>query len=125
MMAGQNVKKKYLMRQIPIKMLKQFKIIAIIAIIRRTSNYMYVLDPFRLQKVNKLYYRKYKPVRITQKEHLLIWNTETTQNNYLRNYQTETAIFLATKHEKTIMACSYLNFSMQKIHQNSKKWWLL
>ena len=31
--------------------------------------------------------------------------------------------FLATKHEKkTIgMACSYLNFSIQKIHQNSKK----
>ena len=24
-------------------------------------------------------YRKYKPVRITQKEHLLIWNSETTQ----------------------------------------------
>ena len=46
-------------------------------------------------------------------------------NIYLRNYQTETAIFLATKHEKTIMACSYLNFSIQKIHQNSKKWWLL
>ena len=51
-------------------------------------------------------------VRITQKEHLLIWNSETTQNLniYLYNYQTETAIFLATKHEKTIMACSYLNF---------------
>ena len=46
-------------------------------------------------------------------------------NIYLHNYQTETAIFLATKHEKTIMACSYLNFSIQKIHQNSKKWWLL
>ena len=46
-------------------------------------------------------------------------------NIYLRNYQTETAIFLATKHEKTIMACSYLHFSTQKIHQNSKKWWLL
>ena len=60
---------------------------------------------------NKLY-QKYKPVRITQKEHLLIWNSETTQNLniYLHNYQTETAIFLATKHEKTIMACSYLNF---------------
>ena len=26
------------------------------------------------------------------------------------NYQTETAIFLAKKHEKTIMTCSYLNF---------------
>ena len=38
------------------------------------------------------------------------------------------AIFLATKHpgkpEKTNMAHSYLNFSMQKIHKNSKKWWL-
>ena len=64
-----------------------------------------------MQRVNKLY-RKYKPVRITQqKEHLLIWNSETTQNLniYLHNYQTETAIFLATKHEKIIMACSYLN----------------
>ena len=69
-------------------------------------------------------YRNYKPVRITQqKEHLLIWNSETTQNLniYLHNYQTETAIFLATKHEKTIMACSYLNFPIQEIHQNSKK----
>ena len=44
------------------------------------------------------------------KEHLLIWNSETTQNLYLSNYQTETAIFLATKLEKTIMACSYLKF---------------
>ena len=72
---------------------------------------MRVLDPFHLQRVNKLY-RKYKPARITQKEHLLIWNSETTQNLniYLYNYQTETAIFLATNHGKTIMACSYLNF---------------
>ena len=45
-------------------------------------------------------------------------------NIYLRNYQRGTAIFLATKHKKTIMVCSYLNFSIQKIHQNSKKWWL-
>ena len=39
-----------------------------------------------------------------QKEHLLIWNSETTQNLdiYLYNYQTETAIFLATKHEKKL-----------------------
>ena len=72
---------------------------------------LYVLDPFHLQRANKLY-RKYKPVRITQKEHLLIWNSETTQNLniYLYNYQTETASFLAAKHEKTIMACSYLDF---------------
>ena len=41
-------------------------------------------------------------------------------NNYLRNYQTETAIFLATKHKKAITASSYLNFSIQKIHQNGK-----
>ena len=40
---------------------------------------------------------------------------------YFHNCQTETAIFLATKHEKKIMACSYLHFSIQKIHQNSKK----
>ena len=68
---------------------------------------LYVLGPFHLQKVNK-FYRKYKPVRITQqKEHLLIWNSETTQslNIYLHNCQTETAIFLGTKHEKTIMEC--------------------
>ena len=65
-------------------------------------------------------YRKYNQSeqRITQqKGHLLIWNSETTQNLniYLHNYQTETAIFLATKHEKTIMVCSYLNFPIQKI----------
>ena len=95
-----------------------------------------MLGPFHLQRVNKLY-RKYKPVRITQqKEHLLIWNSETTQNLniYLYNYQTETAIFLATKHGKEIMACSYwffkkyfLNFElltsstikMKSIHLNS------
>ena len=86
-----------------------------------------MLGLFHLQRVNKLY-RKYKRVRLTQqKEHLLIWNSETAQNLniYLHNYQTETAIFLATKHGKTIMACNYLNFSIQKIHQNSKKWWLV
>ena len=41
-------------------------------------------------------------------------------NIYLHNYKTEIAIFLATKHEKTIMACSYLNFYIQKINQISK-----
>ena len=112
---------------------RTFKIIAIdfkccilSGIIRRVSSYMCWVF-FICKRVNKLY-RKYKPVRITQqKEHRLIWNSETTQNLniYLHNYQTETAIFLATKHEKTIMACSYLNFSIQKIHQNSKKLWLL
>ena len=52
------------------------------------------------------------------KKHLLIWNSETTQNLniYLYNYQTETAIFLATKHEKIIVACSYLNFYKYFLH---------
>ena len=62
-----------------------------------------MLDPFHLQRVNKLY-GKYKPVRITkQKEHLLIWNSETTQkvNIYLHSYQTETAIFPYRKYIKT------------------------
>ena len=92
---------------------------------------MYVLDPFHLQRVNiqaVAIYQKYKPVRITQqKGHLLIWNSETIQNLsiYLHNYQTERAIFLPTKHEKTTMACRYLSFSLQKIHQKSKKCWLL
>ena len=82
-----------------------------------------MLGPFHLQRVNKLYC-KYKPVRINQqKEHMLIWNSETTQNLniYFHNYETETAIFLATKHEKTNMTCSCLIFSIRKIiHQNSK-----
>ena len=53
---------------------------------------------FHLQRVDKLY-RKYKPVRITQqKEHLLIWNSESTQNLniYLHNYQTETASYFSS-----------------------------
>ena len=46
----------------------------------------------------------YTAVRITQKEHLLTWKSD------LYNYQRETAIFLAAKHEKIIMALSYLIF---------------
>ena len=59
--------------------------------------YIYVMDPFYLQRVIKLY-RKYKAVRITQKEHLLIWNSETTQNLniYVHNYQTETASYFSS-----------------------------
>ena len=71
-----------------------------------------VLGPFHLQRVSKLY-RKYKPVRITQrKEHQLIWNSETTQilNIYLHNYQTETAFLLATKHEKKNYGMQLLKF---------------
>ena len=58
-----------------------------------------------------------KPVNIqsrsrTKKKHLLIWNSEILQNLniYLYNNQTETAIYIATKHEKTIMPCIYLMF---------------
>ena len=47
------------------------------------------------------------------------------QNSCLQNYQTQTPIFLATKQEKRIMTCSYLNFSVQKIHKNKKQWGLL
>ena len=68
-------------------------------------------------------------LQITQNEHLLIWNSETIQslNIYLYNYQSETAIFLATKHEKTIMASSYLNFYKCFLHfellaSNTIKW---
>ena len=80
-----------------------------------------MLDPFHLQRVNKLY-RKFKQVRIPQqKEHLLTWNSETTRNLIcLLNYQIETATFLATKDEKTIMTCRCLTFSIQELHQNSK-----
>ena len=113
---------------------------------------------------------KYKPVRITQKEHLLIWNSETAQN-YLYSYQTETAIFSSYKAWKSnygiqlfkslknisfisnfwpaillkwkysskfmeaqvvfvdIFAWTWtveiVGVAVQKIHQNSKKWWLL
>ena len=132
MMAGQNIKKKYLMCQIPIKMLrkhgtpnsslhkikiyssKECKKLAKVfdkdeyvqlasylantavlnvrifsrryhfglQVFASTGEYIYyyicVLDLFHLQRVNRLY-RKYKPLRITQKEHLLIWNSEATQ----------------------------------------------
>ena len=68
-----------------------------------------MLDPFHLQRVNKLY-RKYRPVKVTQKEHMLIWNSELPKNLNIYLHQTEAAIFLATKHEKIIMAYSYLKF---------------
>ena len=46
---------------------------------------------FSFAKGQQVLYRKYKPVRITQQEHLMIWNSETTQNLNicLHNYQTE------------------------------------
>ena len=68
----------------------------------------------RANKLSKVYTSQYT-VKITQKEHLLIWNSETTQNLniYLYNYQTKAAIFLATKHEKI---CSYLKFCYYFLH---------
>ena len=62
---------------------------------------------------------KYKPVSIqsgSPKKNIYIWwygtqkLLKTAYNVYLYNYQAETATSLATKHEKTIMACSYLIF---------------
>ena len=52
-----------------------------------------------------------------------MWNSQTTQNLniYLHNYQKETAIFLATKHEKTIMTCSYLIFSSHTENTSKKQ----
>ena len=41
-------------------------------------------------------------------------------NIYLHNCQTETAIFLITKHEKTIMACSYLFFHIENTSKQQK-----
>ena len=92
---------------------------------RLTWTFKNVLDPFHLQR-NKLY-RKYRPVRIPKKNNCWYGTQKLPKNLniYLWNYQTETTIFLATKHEKTSMTCNYLNFSIHKIHQNSKKWWLL
>ena len=64
-------------------------------------------------------FQKYKQVNIQQfrrrstpKKNICWYNSESTQNLniYLYNYQTETAIFLAAKHEKTVMACSYSFF---------------
>ena len=85
-----------------------------------------MLDPFHLQRVTKLLkVYTHKPVSI-QSDHpkrtFADRNSETTQNLniYLYNYQTETAIFLATKHEKTIMACSYLNFLKYFLHSSFK-----
>ena len=62
--------------------------------------------------------RIYVTVKITQKEHLLIWNSDITQNLkiYLYDCRIERAIFLAAKHEKTIMGGSYLVFYKYFLH---------
>ena len=82
-----------------------------------------MLDPFHLQRVNKLYaYRKYKPVRITQKEHLLIWNSETTQkpkhlpssnrNSYFSSYK-------AWKNNHGLQFFKFFNTESTSKHKNS------
>ena len=64
---------------------------------------MYVLDPFHLgQQVFESSSGSTAPPKRTSAD---IGNSESTQNLniYPYNYQTETAIFLATKHEKTVL----------------------
>ena len=74
-----------------------------------------MLDPIQFCKDsssnnNKAFESSYKPVSSIQSGSPKRTSTETTQNLYLSNYQTETVNLLATKREKTIMACSYLKF---------------
>ena len=64
---------------------------------------MYVLDPFHLgQQVFESSSGSTAPPKRASAD---IGNSESTQNLniYPYNYQTETAIFLATKHEKTVL----------------------
>ena len=77
---------------------------------------LYALDPFHLgqqafKSINKSIIQQFR-IHSTPKKNICWYNSESTENLniYLYNYQTETAIFLATKHEKTVMACSYLFF---------------
>ena len=79
-----------------------------------------MLDPFHLQRATKLF-KVYINQSVYSQDHPKRTSAdteETTQNLniYLYNYQTETAIFLATKHKKTIMACSYLIFCRYFLH---------
>ena len=107
-----------------------FKIIAIDfyccilwGIIRKTSNYIYVLDPFQASYIGSINQSG------SPKKNIYWCGTQKLPKNlniYLLNYQTEAANFLATRHEKTIMACSYLNFSKYRQYiKTAKKWWLL
>ena len=82
-------------------------------LIRRILNYMcqilFICKGPSFRKSNQSRYAcTIYTVKITQKEHLLIWNSETAQNLniYLYNYLTETATFLATNYEKN-------NYGMQ------------
>ena len=73
---------------------------------------------FHLQRANKI--SKVSGQYTVRMDHPTITSVDLELKNYpkssiyLYNYQRETAIFQAAKHEKTIMACSYLissNFS--------------
>ena len=92
-------------------------------LIRRMSNYMCQIlfickGPTSFRKYKPVNMRIYVTVKITQKERLLIWNSDITQNLkiYLYDCRIERAIFLAAKHEKTIMGCSYLVFYKYFLH---------
>ena len=81
---------------------------------------------FSLQRVNK--YIESINQSGSPEKNICSYGTQKLPQNlhiYLHNYQTETAIFLATKHEKTILACSYLNFSITENTSKQQKRWLL
>ena len=82
-----------------------------------------MLDPFHLQTANnQTFERKYKPVNKqsrSPKKNIFWYGTHKLPKTVIFiffKYQTETAIFLATRHEKTIMACSYLKFYKYFLH---------
>ena len=99
-------------------------------IIRRTSNYIYIYVCvcvcvcvcwiLFIYKGSTSYIQSINQSRSPKKNTCWYGTQKLPKNLNIYLHQTEAAIFLATKHEKTIMACSYLNFSIQKINQISK-----
>ena len=77
-----------------------------------------MLDPFHLQGPQQAFesinQSIYTMLSGSPKKNTCWYGTQKPLNQnlniYLYIYQKETAIFLATKHEKTVMACSYLIF---------------
>ena len=76
-----------------------------------------VLDPFHLQGPQQAFESINQSIYTmsgSPKKNISWYGTQKPLNQnlkiYLYIYQKETAIFLATKHEKTVMACSYLIF---------------
>ena len=65
---------------------------------------------FHLQRANELFQKHLASIQDHPKRTSVDMELRNypKPNIYLYNYQTETAISLATKREKTIMACSYL-----------------